>query len=150
VLVPIYLGEIQFISITVNGVQVLCITCTELPEKCSSITNVYISLLISLVVSYPDNSYHRRTYKWVSVSVRFMVFNAIFNNISLISWRSVLLVEKIGGPRRKPVTSHTMLYTSPWSRFELTSSVVIGTDCIDSCKVNLTTIRSWPWRPTKI
>jgi hypothetical protein len=27
-----------------------------------------------------------------------------------------------------------MLYTSPWSRFELTTSVVIGTDCIGSCK----------------
>ena len=26
---------------------------------------------------------------------------------------------------------HIMLYTSPWSRFELTTSVVIGTDCID-------------------
>jgi hypothetical protein len=31
---------------------------------------------------------------------------------------------------------HIMLYTSPWSRFELTSSVVIGTDCICSCKSN--------------
>ena len=29
---------------------------------------------------------------------------------------------------------HIMLYTSPWSRFELTTSVVIGTDCISSCK----------------
>ena len=29
---------------------------------------------------------------------------------------------------------HIMLYTSPWSRFELTTSVVIGTDCIGSCK----------------
>jgi hypothetical protein len=28
---------------------------------------------------------------------------------------------------------HIMLYTSPWSRFELTTSVVIGTDCIGSC-----------------
>ena len=25
---------------------------------------------------------------------------------------------------------HIMLYTSPWSKFELTPSVVIGTDCI--------------------
>jgi hypothetical protein len=25
---------------------------------------------------------------------------------------------------------HIMLYTSPWSRFELTTSVVMGTDCI--------------------
>jgi hypothetical protein len=29
---------------------------------------------------------------------------------------------------------HIMFYTSPWSRFELTTSVVIGTDYIGSCK----------------
>ena len=28
---------------------------------------------------------------------------------------------------------HIMLYTSPWSRFEFTTSVEIDTDCIDSC-----------------
>jgi hypothetical protein len=31
---------------------------------------------------------------------------------------------------------HIMLYTSLWSRIELTTSVVIGSDCIDSCKSN--------------
>ena len=31
---------------------------------------------------------------------------------------------------------HIMLYTSPWSRFELTTSVVICTDCIGSGKSN--------------
>jgi len=38
----------------------------------------------------------------------FMVFNATFNNISAISWRSVLLVEETGVPREnhKPVASH--------------------------------------------
>jgi len=30
--------------------------------------------------------------------------------------------------------------TSPWSRFELTTSVMIGTDCIGSCKSNYHTI----------
>ena len=35
---------------------------------------------------------------------------------------------------------HIMLYTSPWLRFEFTASVVIGTDCIDSCKSNYHTI----------
>ena len=35
---------------------------------------------------------------------------------------------------------HIMLYTSPWSGFELTTSVVIGTDCIGSCKSNYHTI----------
>ena len=35
---------------------------------------------------------------------------------------------------------HIMLYTSPWSRFELTTSVVIGPDRIGSCKSNYHTI----------
>jgi hypothetical protein len=35
---------------------------------------------------------------------------------------------------------HMILYISPWSRFELTTSVVIGTDCIWSCKFNYHTI----------
>jgi hypothetical protein len=36
--------------------------------------------------------------------------------------------------------SHIMLYTSPWWRFVLTTSVVIGTDYIGSCKSNYHTI----------
>jgi hypothetical protein len=43
-----------------------------------------------------------------------MVFNATFNNISFISWRSALLVEETGNTRRKPPTTdklyHIMLY----------------------------------------
>ena len=35
---------------------------------------------------------------------------------------------------------HIMLYTLPWSRLELTTSVLIGTDCICSCKSNYHTI----------
>ena len=35
---------------------------------------------------------------------------------------------------------HVMLYTSSWSRLELTTSVVIGTGCIGSCKFNYHTI----------
>jgi hypothetical protein len=35
---------------------------------------------------------------------------------------------------------HIMLYTLPWSRYELTTSMVIGTDCIGSCKSNYHTI----------
>ena len=37
-----------------------------------------------------------------------MVFNATFNNISVISWRSVLLMEENGGPREnhRPVAIH--------------------------------------------
>jgi hypothetical protein len=36
--------------------------------------------------------------------VRFMVFNATFNNISVISWWSVLLVEGNRNTWRKPLT----------------------------------------------
>ena len=35
---------------------------------------------------------------------RFIVFNATFNNISVISWQSVLLVEETGVPGEKPPT----------------------------------------------
>ena len=37
-----------------------------------------------------------------------------------------------------------MLSTSPWSTFELTTPVVIGTDCIGSCKSNYHTITTAP------
>ena len=41
-----------------------------------------------------------------------MVFNATFNNISVISWWSVLLVEetRVPGDNHRPVASHIMLY----------------------------------------
>ena len=75
-----------------------------------------------------------------------MVLNTTFNNISVISWLSVLFVKETGGPNDK--LYHIMLYTSPWSRFKLTTSVVIGTDCIHvgSCKSNYSTIRSRPFK----
>jgi hypothetical protein len=38
-----------------------------------------------------------------------MVFNTAFNNISVISWRSVLLVEETGEDHR-PVANHWQTY----------------------------------------
>jgi thiamine phosphate synthase YjbQ (UPF0047 family) len=35
----------------------------------------------------------------------FMVFNATFNNITAISWQSILLVE-VNGENHRPVASH--------------------------------------------
>jgi len=66
-----------------------------------------------------------------------MVLNATFNNISVISWWSVLLV----GETREPVTSHWQTWSHnvvhlAWAWFELTTLVVVGTDCIGSCESN--------------
>jgi len=45
---------------------------------------------------------------YATIRVRVMVFNATFNNISVISWQLVLLVEETRVPREKhrPVASH--------------------------------------------
>jgi len=40
--------------------------------------------------------------------VWFMVFNATFNNISVMSWRSVLLVEETGVPREYFITFNSI------------------------------------------
>ena len=52
-------------------------------------------------------------YLWILLFLLFclivwlMVFNALFNNISAIYWRSVLVVEETGGPdEHRPVTRH--------------------------------------------
>jgi hypothetical protein len=58
-----------------------------------------------------------------------MMLNATFSNISQKTTDLSQVTDKL---------YHRMLYTS---RFELTTSVMIGTDCIGSCKSNYHTIR---------
>jgi hypothetical protein len=67
-----------------------------------------------------------------------MVFNATFNNISVISWRSVLLMEETGETHRNvgsqwQTLSHNVVLSSTPHNF-------IGTDYIGSCKCNYHTI----------
>ena len=74
--------------------------------------------------------------------------NATFNNISVISWGQFLMVEETGGPGEThwplpQVTDklyHIILYSLPWVGVEPITSVVIGTNCISSCKSNYHTI----------
>jgi len=78
-----------------------------------------------------------------------MVSTATFNNISVISCRSVFLEKEttVPGENHRPVESHR--YTLSHNVVHLAmvkirnhKSVVIGTDCIGSCKSNYHTIKT--------
>jgi hypothetical protein len=58
-----------------------------------------------------------------------MVFNATFNNISVISWWSVLLVEETGvpGENHQPVASH---------RQTLSHNIVSSTPCLNGIRIH--------------
>jgi len=67
----------------------------------------------------------------------FMVFNATFSNISVISWRWVLLVEETGvcGENHLPVASH-------WQT--LSHNVVSSTPLLSGIRIhNVSGYRYW-------
>ena len=112
------------------------------PENIGGSRFGFNSVVRNLIVNYfaciCKCIYWLQVQQFVYLFVCLVVFNATFNNI--------LVIIMVAGNRRtwrKPPTCHksltnfiTILYTSPWSRFELTTSVVIGTDCIGSCNSN--------------
>jgi hypothetical protein len=58
--------------------------------------DMYIRVSIAVVSTHT----HTHTYIYIG-GIRAMVFNTTFNNISVISWLSVLLVEETGVPGKK-------------------------------------------------
>ena len=87
------------------------------------------------------------TFSPKSVWVWFLAFTSTFSSISVILWRSVLLVEETG-ENHQPAASHWQILShnvasntpTPWAGFELTTLLVIGTDCISSCRSKYRTI----------
>ena len=104
--------------------------CQLLPDRC-------------MYMGKPVVSIQRKRRKGIRVKV--MLFNAAFNNISAISWRSSLLVVEIGVPEEnhRPVAnhwhtlSHNVVSSAPrLNGIDLTTLVVIDRDWIGSCKSN--------------
>ena len=97
-----------------------------------------------------------QNYCGVIMTVRVMVlmFNTTFNTISVISWRSVLLVDETGEPRdnHRPATSHwqtlshNVVSSTPRlsrirthnisARIKLTTLVLVWTNYKGRCKFN--------------
>ena len=84
-----------------------------------------------------------------------MTFNATFNNISVILWPSVLLVEETGvlGENHRPVASrwqnlsHNVVSNTPHHERGSNSQIKWWQALIAQVVLNPTTIRSRPRRP---
>jgi hypothetical protein len=66
------------------------------------------SSIISVDSNFKNTVWLLLTVNLVMTWVRFIVLNATFNNISAITWRSVLMVEETGVPREnhRPAARH--------------------------------------------
>ena len=93
-----------------------------------------------------------------SLGVMVIVFNDNFNNISDVSWWSVLLVDQTRVPREnhQPVTrhwqtlSHNVISSTPRHELDSNSQLEWWYALITQVMVNPTTIRSRPQQPLRM
>ena len=111
-------------GVIINNIKSACQFCL-----CTS-CEMHCTLLMRNVKkkAYNDTSLIKFRWFFYLVSryfrVRVLVFSATFNNISGISWRSVLLLEQteVSGENNRPVASHWLIYHIIWYRVHLAMS----------------------------
>jgi hypothetical protein len=81
--------------------------CNENKRKRSQLYIYNFIAWMFLLCKYPNSIWNKESV-FVCLFVCLMVFSAIFNNISVISWRSFLFVKETGGPGEnlRPVARH--------------------------------------------
>jgi hypothetical protein len=103
-----------------RGKTIVIYNCSYMHYLLCSISITYLSFIIWKLNGLKAgnvNIFESTKYKMVKYSLCycFIVFNDTFNNISATSWRSVLLVEVIGGPgenhRPAAMLNHISLMT---------------------------------------
>ena len=103
---------------------------------------------------YNFNDLFRLVYN-LGVMVRLAVFNATFNNISALSWRSALLAEETGAPwknhrsvaRHWQTLSHSVVLSTPCHEWDSNSQLWWWYGLIAKVVVNSVTIWLRPRRP---
>ena len=98
----------------------------RLYRPCNNQSAEHLSSIYSIGEIVSKNTIHLALFCFACL----MVFDATFNTISV----AIRFIGGGPGENYRPVTSHWQTLSHNRSRFELITSVVIGTDCIGSCK----------------